>query len=154
MVIGAGRYFKPPNLRIYVRRDQPCLRGSMGACFPIEEWTLVIGLFPREGTRGCSCVVLIYSDPYYSSLKVVYNEIYKKTWIIDQIVLFWIIISFESYASISLCTFIFKVLFKSTPHFINCFWILSIFTTRRSHGAEWNTFVLLEITIITLAVSL
>ena len=31
------------------------------------------GLFPREGTGGCSCVVLIYSDPFYSSLKVPFS---------------------------------------------------------------------------------
>ena len=69
-VVGAGRYFKLPNLMIYVRGDHPCFRGSMGACVPIEIRNEVTGLFPREGTGGCSCVVLIYSDPSYSSLKV------------------------------------------------------------------------------------
>ena len=61
---------KDPNLRIYVRWGHPCFRGSMGACVPLEMRTLVTGLFPREGTGGCYCVVLIYSDPFYSSLKV------------------------------------------------------------------------------------
>jgi hypothetical protein len=42
----------------------------MGACVPFEVWNHAIGLFPREGIGSCSCVVLIYSDPFYSSLKV------------------------------------------------------------------------------------
>ena len=67
-VVGAGRYFKPPNSKIYERWVQPCLRGSMGACVPIKMWTFVTGLFPRKGTGGCSCVVIIYLNHFYSSL--------------------------------------------------------------------------------------
>ena len=69
-VVGAWVFAKPPNMRKSVRWGHPGLRGSMGACVPFEIWTYVTGLFPREGTGCCSCVVLIISDPFYSSLKV------------------------------------------------------------------------------------
>ena len=76
-VVGAGGYFKAPNLRIYVRLVQPCFRGYMGACFPTEMRTIVTGLFPREGMDCFSCVVLIDSDPFYSSLKVKLLKLFK-----------------------------------------------------------------------------
>ena len=69
-VVGAGVFLNPPNWKIYVRWGHPGLRGSMGAWVPFEMWTYVTGLFPREGSGCCSCVVLFYSDPFYSSLKV------------------------------------------------------------------------------------
>ena len=77
VVVGEGGYFKPPNSKMYVRWGHPGFWGSMGACVPIEMRTHMIGLFPREGTGCCSCVVLIYSDPFYSSLKVKSGKCFK-----------------------------------------------------------------------------
>ena len=69
-VVGAGVFSKPPYLRNTVRWRHPYHKGSMGACVPIEMRTHMIGMFPRERIGCCSCFVLIYSDPFYSSLKV------------------------------------------------------------------------------------